>query len=78
MVNSNPPHKGVNDVTSEQGPDTDDPALTVREVATRLGVSERTVCRYVRRHLFENVWRTERSYRIPQKSLDHYIRERMQ
>lgn len=78
MVISNQPPQGVNDVTSEQLTNTDGSALTVRDVANRLGVSERTVCRYIAQHLFEGVWSTQRSYRIPRASVDTYIRERTQ
>lgn len=63
-------------MTPEQPSTTDGSVLTVRDVAVRLALSERTIYRYLDENLFVGAFRTEGSWRIPQESVDRYIRER--
>lgn len=63
-------HEGVTRTVTPEGADTS--SMTVREVASTLRLSPRTVRRYVKRGDFPNWWRTHGALRIPTADVDAF------
>lgn len=51
-----------------------EPVLTVKEVAKRLRISQATVLRLIEDKELRNVWRVGNQWRVPESSLEDYIR----
>lgn len=56
----------------------DEPVLKVKEVAKRLRISQATVLRLIETGEIRGAWRIGNQWRIPQSSLEDYLRRASQ